>query len=51
VDAGAQPEPAGSGFLSGVAATSASNAWAVGQTGSAGSIKTLIPRWNGSVWK
>jgi len=52
-DAGArQPEPAGlvavSGDLRGVAATSVSNAWAVG---SAGSGKTLILRWNGKTWK
>lgn len=37
-----------SGDLRGVAATSASNAWAVG---SAGSGKTLILRWNGRAWK
>lgn len=36
------------GLLSGVAATSATNAWAVGAT-KAG--KTLIERWNGSAWK
>jgi hypothetical protein len=36
-----------SGYLSDVAATSASNAWAVGYTGSG----TLIVRWNGAVWK
>jgi hypothetical protein len=40
------PSPAG-GTLSGVAATSARNAWAVGRTSSA----TLILRWNGRVWK
>ena len=37
-----------SGGLSGVAATSASNAWAVGSTGSP---KALILRWNGTAWK
>jgi hypothetical protein len=38
----------GSGLLDGVAATSARNAWAVGQalTG-----KTMILRWNGTHWK
>jgi hypothetical protein len=34
--------------LSGVAATSASNAWAVGTTGTG---KTLIEHWNGVAWK
>ena len=38
---------AASGDLSDVAATSASNAWAVGSTSSG----TLIVRWNGTVWK
>ena len=51
MDAGTRPTLAGGGSLAGVAATSGNNAWAVGQTGSAGSIKTLILRWNGSVWK
>ena len=37
-----------SGSLSGVAATSAGNAWAVGATSTG---KTLIVRWNGSAWK
>jgi hypothetical protein len=40
-----------SGGLSGVAATSASNAWAVGYTGSDTSQKTLILHWNGTAWK
>jgi len=44
--------PAGSftisGQLFGVAATSAGNAWAVGDTPSG---KTLIVHWNGQVWK
>ena len=39
-----------SGHLSGVAATSAANAWAVGSTGSSSSPKTLILRWNGKAW-
>jgi hypothetical protein len=42
------PSPAGGGFLDGVAATSATNAWAVGGT-SIG--MTLILRWNGTLWK
>jgi hypothetical protein len=37
------------GQLSGVAATSASNAWAVGYTGST-SPKPLIEHWNGTAW-
>jgi hypothetical protein len=37
------------GQLFGVAATSASNAWAVGQD--AGNGKTVILRWNGTAWK
>src|SRR5271156_2310075 len=45
------PRPAASfavsGDLSDVAATSASNAWAVGYTNSG----TLIVRWNGTAWK
>jgi hypothetical protein len=45
------PGPAASsatgGALNGAAATSASNAWAVGSAGS----KTLIERWNGTAWK
>jgi hypothetical protein len=36
------------GSLSGVAATSARNAWAVGGTNSG---KTLIAHWNGTAWK
>ncbi len=42
-----------SGSLGGVAATSASNAWAVGYTGSAArpyQAKTMIVRWNGTAW-
>lgn len=43
------PSPSPSNFnnvLSGVAATSATNAWAVGSNGT-----TLIARWNGTAWK
>jgi hypothetical protein len=40
--------PSPSGYLSGVAATSARNAWAVG---AAGTGKTLILHWNGKEWK
>ena len=36
------------GFLFGVAAVSASNAWVVGGTGRG---KTLILHWNGTSWK
>jgi len=42
------PSPAGGAALSGVAAVSASRAWAVGQTRAG---KTLIERWNGTAWK
>jgi hypothetical protein len=37
------------GRLSGVVATSAKNAWAVGYTG-ASTLQTLIVRWNGTAW-
>jgi len=50
--AGQDPAPAASfavsGDLTGVAAVSASNAWAVGDTGSGG---TLIAHWDGTAWK
>ncbi len=41
------------GFLESVAATSARNAWAVGQAGPAFSSKpkTLIARWDGTAWQ
>jgi hypothetical protein len=39
------------GRLTGVAATSATNAWAVGSTGSDLSPKPLLARWNGTNWK
>ena len=39
------------GRLAAVAATSATNAWAVGSTGSLLSPKPLIAHWNGSRWK
>jgi Protein kinase domain len=39
------------GSLTGVAATSADNAWAVGSTGSDLSPKLLIAHWNGTSWK
>jgi hypothetical protein len=39
----------GGGVLAGIAATSASNAWAVGQTGSA-DPQTFIEHWNGKAW-
>src|SRR5579872_2227657 len=40
-----------SGGLSDVVAISATNAWAVGSTGSSSSAKTLIMHWNGTAWK
>ncbi len=48
------PNPGGSGgtstnYLSSVAATSASNAWAVGSSGGSGT-GTLVLRWNGTSW-
>ncbi len=39
----------GGGTLTGVAAVSAADAWAVGQTGSA-DPQTLIEHWNGAAW-
>jgi hypothetical protein len=45
----ASPSPAGNSLLTAVAATSASNAWAVGYTRDTN--KTLILRWNGIVWR
>ncbi len=46
------PSPAGAGgsFLTGVAATSPSNAWAVGYYGTGGALRTLIEHWNGRSW-
>jgi hypothetical protein len=49
----ASPTPAGGGILLSVAATSGSNAWAVGETGT---FSTPNPRvvdlhWNGTAWK
>ncbi len=49
----ASPNPAGSDFdyLSAAAATSASNAWAVGNyDNSANTTLTLIEHWNGTTW-
>jgi hypothetical protein len=40
----------GGGTLNGVAATSASNAWAVGFTGTGHSSRTLILHWDGTAW-
>ena len=45
------PSPAGGGDLFGVAAVSASSAWAVGATDTSAGSNTLIPRWNGKTWK
>lgn len=44
-----QPLPV-HGVLHGVAATSASNAWAVGETSTSSGFSTLILRWNGTAW-
>jgi hypothetical protein len=43
------PNPVGGSSLSGVAATSTTNAWAVGCTSNC--AKTLILRWNGTAWR
>jgi hypothetical protein len=43
--------PADIDVLTGVAATSASNAWAVGTYSHNGAGRTLILHWNGSTWK
>lgn len=48
------PDPAGSAhdnFLSGVAITSAKNAWAVGTYFPSLAARTLIERWNGTTWR
>jgi hypothetical protein len=42
------PDPRGGGILDDVAAVSARDAWAVGQTRAG---QTLIIRWNGTAWK
>lgn len=52
----ASPNPSGSGmdnYINGVAATSASNAWAVGYYNVNGSMvtRTLVEHWNGHSWK
>jgi hypothetical protein len=44
------PTPASGAVLTGVAATSASSAWAVGYTGRSASPKILIMHWNGKTW-
>ena len=50
--AGPRPAPVEGHFLYGVAATSASNAWAVGRAASlTGPTRTLILRWNGKTWQ
>jgi len=45
------PSPAGGATLNGVAATSASNAWAVGGDFAANTEHALILRWNGRTWR
>jgi hypothetical protein len=47
----ASPNPGPANNLQGVAATSASNAWAVGYYSLNGAQRTLIEHWNGSTWK
>jgi hypothetical protein len=47
------PDPGGSthtNVLSGVAISSATNAWAVGQYSTGTALRTLIERWNGVTW-
>jgi hypothetical protein len=45
------PDPGALGQLNGVAATSSSNAWAVGNTGTDRSARTLILHWDGGGWR
>jgi hypothetical protein len=48
------PNPGGSAnddYLSGVAAVSSSNVWAVGAYSNGSPARTLIERWNGTGWK
>jgi erythromycin esterase-like protein len=48
------PNPGGSSdsnFLNGVAATSSTNAWAVGYFYNGAADQTLIEHWNGTAWK
>jgi hypothetical protein len=46
------PPPTASGALLGIAATSSSNAWAVGRGYSGtGNLGTLIEHWNGTAWQ
>ena len=48
------PNPAGSSdnnFLTGVAAASAADAWAVGTYTQGGAEQTLVAHWNGTTWK
>ena len=52
MEAGAQPEPRRDSDLSSVAATSAGNAWAVGEVvNSSSSFTGLILHWNGKAWR
>jgi hypothetical protein len=45
------PTPGDSGLLSGVAATSATNAWAVGYYSTGASLQPVIVHWDGTAWK
>jgi hypothetical protein len=49
--AGPRASFTGTGYLSGVAAVSARDAWAVGDTGNYPHYRTLIVRWDGRAWK
>jgi hypothetical protein len=44
------PNSSSGGYLSGVAALSAANVWAVGSTGDASLGQTLIEHWDGATW-
>ncbi len=46
----ASPSPGGQNTLSAIAATSASNAWAVGNLQGAHAFRALIEHWNGASW-
>ena len=49
-DARRSPNPGSSNDLADVAATSTSNAWAVGELNTGASDQTLILHWNGTKW-
>jgi hypothetical protein len=45
------PSPGQGAGLDGVAATSASNAWAAGEYGNSAPIRPLVLHWDGSAWQ